>query len=92
MLYFWLHVPGLSKARRVVVAVVGLLHPLFGHVGGELAVRGGLVLLAGDVAELAEGAERDDGLERQVGIVGEMAGEVVGAELVLGGSMPLLRR
>ena len=30
------------------------------------------------------GAEADDGLDREVGVVGQVAGEVVGAELVLG--------
>ena len=66
-----------------VAAVVRFLYPLVGELLCQLSIFGRLRLLAAQLAELTEGAQAADRLGREVYVVREMAGEVVGAELVL---------
>ena len=90
-LYFWLQVAGLVEGEAVVVAVVGHPRPA-GRPGLGPARRSGRPpgLVAAHAGELAVARQAEDRLDREVGVVGQVAGEVVGAELVLGVEAVLL--
>ena len=67
-----------------MVAVGGHLLPLLRQLLGELRVLlRASALSPRHVGQLAVRRQGHDGLDREVGVVGQMAGEVVGAELVL---------
>ena len=75
---------GAVVGKLVVCAVLGELHPLRCHVLclGDVGVVGFRV--APHLTETCIACHAHDGLDREVGIVCQMACEVVGAELVLG--------
>src|SRR5882724_3936069 len=66
-----------------MIAVPGLLHPALGERTGELKILIGFGLIAAHLAQSGERAEAADGLRAEVDVVREVAGEIVGAKLVL---------
>ena len=66
-----------------LVARDGVLLPLVDVGGGRVAVAPGVVGLAHNLGDVGHGPDADDALERQVRLVGQPAGEVVGAQLVV---------
>src|SRR5260370_21132401 len=64
-------------------AAVGLRRPTLGELRGERPVLRGERFVAAQAAQLREGAERDDGLGREIDVVSEMTREVVGGQLIL---------
>ena len=83
-LYFWLHVPGLSNASRKWSPSAASFTQRAANCSASARYSCGHCPLASRRGELRERAEGHDGLGREVDVVGEVAGEVVGAELVLG--------
>jgi hypothetical protein len=55
-----------------------------GEFAGDFAVMLRFVVITAHVAEFGERAERGDGFGAEIDVVGEVAGEVVGAKLVFG--------
>ena len=65
-----------------MVLIAGHFFPLFGHLAGLVHVFFFQVLFAQQAGHVTVRGDAQDGFYRQVGIVGQMAGKVVGAQLV----------
>ena len=65
-----------------MVPVAGHFFPLFGHFAGPLHVFFFNILVAQQAGHVAVGSDAQNGFYRQVGVVGQMAGKVIGAQLV----------
>ena len=74
---------GLVEGEAEMVAVIGFLHPALGELAGELEILIGFGLSAAHLAQSGECAEAADGLRAEVDVVRQVAGEIVGAKLVL---------
>ena len=68
----------------VVVALARHLLPLLAHLAGLVHVALGHIGIAAYLCHLCITSHTHDGLERQIGVVCPVSGEVVGAELVGG--------
>jgi hypothetical protein len=74
---------GLVEGQSRVVVVGRHDDPAHGVLLGDLPIVGRLLPVAGHLAELRVGPQGENCLHRKVHVVGQVAGEVVGAELVL---------
>ena len=82
-LYFWLQVFGLSNARREWSPSSAALHPVLRRrscASCRVFLRVGGV--APHPAQIAVAGQAEDRLDREVGVVGQVAHEIVGAKLV----------
>ena len=83
-LYFWLQVLGVSKASRVWSPSVPTSTHRAARVLPRALYRAASAFSPRYSARSPYEPEGEDGLGREVDVVGQVAGEVVGAELVLG--------
>ena len=74
---------GLVERQPVVVAVIGHLLPLGSHLAGLFGIALCHVAHAEHLGHASVGGDSEDGLDREVGVVGEVSRKIVRAELVL---------
>ena len=73
----------LVEGEAIVVALGGYLHPMLRIRPREREIFLRVCGVASHPAQIAVGSETQDRFDREIGVVGQVAHEVVGAELVL---------
>ena len=78
--------PGVGpvEGEPVMVAFGGDLHPMLGVRLGQIMVLRGVRRITAHAAQIAVSGQAEDGFDGEVGVVGQVAHEVIGAELVFG--------
>ena len=75
---------GFIERQPIVIAVAGHLRPLRGKIFREAAVFFCLRIFAHCLGQPGIALQADNGFDREIGVVGQVSGEVVRAELIFG--------